>query len=150
MGEGLAGGGGGGGARLVCGYVLRGRHAPALLQVRPGAETLVDLAREHQRPRPRPDRPALPPTGPPAPGLPPHGVDLARELGEERARDGVAGARVVEAEDADVAEVGGGDVVGFYEGGGGGGGGAGGAEGRFGGGEGVVVEDEGGMSGTHG
>lgn len=48
-----------------------------------------------------------------------------------------------------MAEVGGGDVVGFYEGGGGGGGGAGGAVGGVGGGEGVGVEDEGGMSGTH-
>ena len=38
-----------------------------------------------------------------------------REVGEELAGDGVAAEGVVEAEDADVAEVGGGDVVGFYE-----------------------------------
>lgn len=70
------------------------------------------------------------------------------------AGDGVAVAGAVEAEDADVAEVGGGDVVGFYEGGGGGGGGVGAdvvVGGKFGRGVGceeclVVVEDEWGMS----
>lgn len=40
-----------------------------------------------------------------------------REFREELAGDGVAGAGIVEAEDADVARVRGGDVVGFYQGG---------------------------------
>lgn len=61
------------------------------------------------------------------------------------AGEGVAGARVVEAEDADVAEVGGGDVVGFEEGGKGGGR-AGERAGRRGA-EGREEEEEGGAGG---
>lgn len=97
-------------------------HPHPLFQVRPGAETLVQLARQYQHPCPLPHH--HPTTGPfPFSSchffitLALHGVDLAREFREELAGDGVAGAGVVEAEDADVARVRGGDVVGFYQGG---------------------------------
>lgn len=129
-------------------------HALPLFQIRPGAETFVDFARQDQYPRfragdcgPFSSFPALGFGF----GFGLHGVDLGGEVGEELAGDGVAVVGAVEAEDADVAEVGGGDVVGFYEGGGGGVRADVAVGGEFGRGVGceeclVVVENEGGMS----
>ncbi len=48
----------------------------------------------------------------------PYGIDLGAEFGEQLARYRISRAGVVEAEDADVAEVGGGDVADGEEGGG--------------------------------
>lgn len=121
-------------------YLLFGTHPPALFQIRPRAETVVDFAREYQHPGPGSCHPSrfpsasgfififsffclFPSRGELVLGFFLHGVDFGGEFGEQLARNGVAGAGVVETEHADVAEVRGGDVVGFEEGGGRGGGG---------------------------
>ncbi len=107
-------------------YVLFQTHPLPLFQVRARAEAFVDLAREDQYPGPGAEHGALFRLFFPGQftlGLFLHGVDLVREFREQLAGDGVAGAGVVETEDADVAEVRGGDVVRFYEGRGWGGGG---------------------------
>lgn len=100
--------GGGGGGNVLCPI-----HPRPLFQIRPGAETVVEFAREYQNPCPFPNR---------APGFTLcnlifggalQSVYLVGELGEELSGYGVAGSGVVETEDSDVPEVGGGDVVGF-------------------------------------
>lgn len=97
--------------------VLCSTHALPLFQVRARAEAFVEVAGENQHPRSCSQRCALLLLGfPPRQlilGLRFHGRYFVRELREELAGDGVAAAGVVETEDADVAEVGGGDVVGF-------------------------------------
>lgn len=99
-------------------------HPHPLFQIRPRAETIVHFARQYQHPGPLPmPHLHLSPTTTPFPFpssfpiLALHSLDLSREFREQLAGDGVAGAGVVEAEDADVARVRGGDVVGFYQGG---------------------------------
>ena len=73
------------------------RETPPLLQIRARAKRLVDIARDDQRPRRSPG-PFLVDLG-----------DVARQVAEEGAGDGVAVLGAVEREDADGAAVRGGD-----------------------------------------